>query len=89
MNIFSLFMYSAIFFVLIFVVVSILIMSELQKRGIKINFFLMRLLLPKYVHQYKKITLKETGKVGALFYYFIASINLVLISFILGMIFKG
>jgi len=88
MNIFYPFIYSAIFFVLIFVVVSILIMNELQKRGIKINFFLMRLLLPKYVHQYKKITKKETGKVGALFYYWIISINLALVSFIVGMIFK-
>ncbi len=88
MNIFYPFIYSAIFFVLIFVVVSILIMSELQKRDIKINFFLMRLLLPKYAHQYKKITKKETGKVGALFYYWIISINLALVSFIVGMIFK-
>ncbi len=88
MNIFYPFIYSAIFFVLIFVVVSILIMSELQKRDIKINFFLLRLLLPKYVHQYKKITKKETGKVGALFYYWIISINLALVSFIVGMIFK-
>jgi len=88
MNIFYPFIYSAIFFVLIFVVFSILIMSELQKRDIKINFFLMRLLLPKYAHQYKKITKKETGKVGALFYYWIISINLALVSFIVGMIFK-
>jgi len=88
MNMFYPFIYSAIFFVLIFVVVSILIMNELQKRGIKINFFLMRLLLPKYVHQYKKITKKETGKVGALFYYWIISINLALVSLIVGMIFK-
>ena len=88
MNIFYPFIYSVIFFVLIFVVVSILIMSELQKRDIKINFFLLRLLLPKYVHQYKKITKKETGKVGALFYYWIISINLALVSFIVGMIFK-
>jgi len=81
-------MYSAIFFALIFVVVSIIIVSELQKRDVKINFFLMRLLLPKYAHQYKKITKKETGKVGALFYYWIISINLALVSFIVGMIFK-
>ena len=88
MNIFYLFMYSAIFFALIFVVVSIIIVSELQKRDVKINFFLLRLLLPKYVNQYKKITKNETGKVGALFYYWIISINVALVFVIVGMIFK-
>ena len=88
MNIFYPFIYSAIFFVLIFVVVSILIMNELQKRDIKINFFLLRLLLPKYVNQYKKITKKETGKVGVLFYYWIISINAALVFVIVGMILK-
>jgi hypothetical protein len=33
------------------------------------------LLLLKYAHQYKQITLQETGKVGSLFYGWLVSIN--------------
>lgn len=60
------------------VVFSIIVVHKLSKRAVKINFFLLRFLLPKYVHQYKTITLEETGSVGALFYCWIGSINLAL-----------
>jgi len=42
----------------------------------EINFFLLRLFIPKYVHQYKKITLEEMGKVGRFYYWWVGSINL-------------
>jgi hypothetical protein len=58
-----------------------LIVNEVSKRGVKINFFLLRLLIIKYAEQYKQMTRQETGRVGALFYYWIASINLALVSF--------
>lgn len=88
MNIFYLFMYLALFFVLSNIVFTILIVSELQKRKVKINFFLLRLYIPKYVHQYKKITLEETGKVGVLFYCRVVSINLTWILAVIGIILK-
>ena len=72
-----------LFFAVVFVVLSILIIRELAKRNIKINVLFLRLLLPKYVHDYKKITEKETGKPGPLFYPWIVSINLTLLCFIL------
>ena len=68
---------------LLYVVSSILIMHELRKRNIKVSFLFSRLLIPKYAHQYKKITLKENGKVGSIFYLWIVSINLALILVIL------
>jgi len=50
------------------VVFSMRIVHEVQKRGVKINFVLLRMYLIKYIHQYKELTLKEAGKVGPLYY---------------------
>ena len=88
MNLFHLFLYLAIFCVLFNVVITMIIISELQKRKVKINFFLLRLFIPKYVHQYKKITLEETGKVGSLYYWCIGSINLAWVLAVVGFIFS-
>ena len=35
-------------------------------------------MLPAYASRYKKITLKETGKVGSLFYHWLIAINIAL-----------
>lgn len=70
-------------FAVVFVVLSILIVRELAKRDVKINILFLRFLMPKYVHDYKKITEKESGKPGPLFYPWIISINLALLCFIL------
>jgi hypothetical protein len=78
----------ALVFVGLFVIFSIMIVHELSKRGVKINFILLRLYLIKYIHQYKQITLKETGKIGPLYYPCIASVGLALVLAILGLILK-
>jgi len=88
MAFFEIFLYLALIFVVFNVVITIIIISELQKRNVKVNFFLLRLYIPKYVHQYKKMTLEETGKAGSLFYYWIISINLALILVVIGLISK-
>ena len=55
------------------VVFSMMIVHEVSKRGVKINFFKLRLYLIKYIDQYKQLTRKETGKVGPLYYLCIGS----------------
>jgi len=50
------------------VVFSMMMVSEVSKRGVKINYFLIRILLFKYIGQYKRLTVKETGRVGPLYY---------------------
>lgn len=50
----------------VYLVCSILMVNFLKKRKIKINYWLIRVLIWKYVNQYRDITLKETGKIGAL-----------------------
>lgn len=80
------FFYTGLIFVAMNIICSILIIGELRKREVKINFFLLRLLLPKYVHQYREITRQETGKTGILFPVWIISINAALITCILGIL---
>jgi len=57
------------------IVASILIIGEVRVRGIKIHWLWLRILIIKYVHQYRKLTLAETGRIGPLFPLWIVSIN--------------
>lgn len=63
----------------IFVTLAMMMVHEVSKRGFKISFLWLRLYIPKYMHQYKQMTKKETGKVGPLFYPCIVSINITLV----------
>lgn len=64
---------------IVYIVTSIMIVDVLKKRGEKINFVFIRLLIPFYAQKYKKMTAAETGKPGSLFYYWIVSINTALV----------
>ena len=70
------------------IAVSIMIASFLSKRGIKINYLFLRLFIFKYVRQYRKMTMEETGKPGPLFYWFITAWNLALLLAIIGIILR-
>lgn len=61
----------AIMCLLGFVVSNVMLMNELRKRKVKVNFFLYRILIFKYLNQYKKLTVEETGKPGEVYYLFI------------------
>ncbi len=78
----------ALVFVGLFVVFSIMIVRDLSKRGVKISFFWLRIYLIKYIHQYKQLTLKETGKIGPLYYPCIISVNMALVLAILGLLLR-
>ena len=79
---------AALVFVGLYVVFAMMIVGELSKRGIKINYFLLRLLIIKYISQYKQITLKEQGKPGPLYTPCIASVSLALVLAIAGLLLK-
>jgi hypothetical protein len=63
-----------------YVVSTILICGALRKRGVSVSFVFLRFLILRYASQYREITLKENGKVGPLFYHWIVSINVALVS---------
>jgi hypothetical protein len=85
---------STLFFVLALVSLAsgilfmIMITSNLSGRGIKINYFLLRLYIIKYVNQYRNITREESGRPGPLFYPCIASMCLVLFFAVIGIVLK-
>ena len=70
------------------IVSSIKIVSFLMSRWHKINFFLYRLMIIKYVHDYQVITTEENGSAGPWFYSYVTSMNLALVFAIIGMILK-
>lgn len=78
----------ALAFVGVFIVFAIMIVNEVSKRGVKINFLWLRLYIIKYIHEYRKLTKNETGKVGPLYYPCIISVNLALILAIVGLLLK-
>lgn len=71
-----------------FVILSIMIVHEVSKRGVKINFLWLRLYIIKYVHQYRLLTEKETGKVGPLYYPCIIFVILALVFAVAGLLLR-
>ena len=67
-------------------VFSLMITSYLSNHGVKINYWLLRLYIIKYIHQYRKLTIAENGKPGNLFYAFIVSMSLALVFVVLGIV---
>ena len=68
------------------VVVTLLIYDRLRRLSEPVRFVLLRAMAPKYAHQYRKITEARTGHAGPLFYHWIASINLLAIVVIVGVV---
>ncbi len=69
-----------------YIVATIQIMDYVRKKGVKINWFLIRLLLPWYVSRYQKLTREESGRTGAWFYHWIIAINGLLVFAVLAII---
>ncbi len=70
------------------VVASIAVTSFVAKRGVKINFFLYRIMIFKYFNDYRRLTLQETGKIGPWYYAFSAAMILALVFVVVGIILK-
>ena len=66
MNMQNIFLGLAVLAILTNVVILILIMAALDRRGYKTNVLLSRIYIFKYLSAYKEATLKETGKPGRL-----------------------
>lgn len=82
------FFFAAIICVAINIVLGMIIVSRLQQRNVSINWILIRLYLPKYVHQYKKMILEETGRVDGLFKGWIVTINAAWVLALVGLLVK-
>jgi hypothetical protein len=78
----------AIMAVVWFLVTGLEICDWLGKRSYKVNIVFLRLFLPLYVSQYRKLTIAETGRAGPLYYHWIISINTVLV-FVIAAVISG
>lgn len=58
--------------------------GALQSRGQRIDWVFVRLFVPKYIAQYREVTIQESGHAGYLFYVFLISMNSALVFTILG-----
>jgi hypothetical protein len=71
------------------VVSGVMIAAALHKRGVRVPMLFLNVVLFKYLGQYRAITLKETGRVGALFYCYIAAMNLAALAGITGIVVRA
>jgi hypothetical protein len=56
-------------------VTAIRIGRELEKRGEKVNWFLMRLAMIGWISRYKRVTIEEQGQPGPLYRQFLLAMN--------------
>ena len=80
----------AIVSVLCGVASAVMIAASLQRRGFKVNWVWLRvLILSKYLGQYRNVTRQETGQSGPLFYSYIIAMHLALVAGIAGPVFRA
>ena len=60
------------------IVAGLLVFDALRRRGEKVHFLLIRLLLPLWVHRYAELTRDESGRPGALFYHYVVAFSVAL-----------
>ncbi len=66
------------------VISSIAVTAYVSARGIKINYFLWRIMIFKYFNDYVAMTTKEKGRPGVWYYTFKAGMILALVFVIIG-----
>ena len=61
------------------VAASVLIARDLERRGVHVSYLWLRVMIFKYLGQYRRVTLQETGRVGSLFYHYVIPLNIALV----------
>ena len=61
------------------VAASLLIARDLEKRGVHVSYLWLRVMILKYLSQYRRVTLEETGRVGSLFYHYVIPLTVALV----------
>jgi len=61
------------------VAASLLIARDLERRGVHVSYLWLRVMILKYLSQYRRVTLEETGRVGSLFYHYVIPLNMALV----------
>jgi hypothetical protein len=67
---------------------SVAVTAYVSRHGIKVNYFLWRGMIFKYLNDYAAMTRKETGRAGAWYYTFIMAMILALVFVVVGIAVK-
>ena len=70
------------------IVSSIAVTAYVSERGVKINYFLWRIMIFKYVNDYAAMTRKEKGRPGAWYYTCVTGMILALVFAVIGIAVK-
>jgi hypothetical protein len=70
------------------IISSIAVTNYVSKHGVKVNYFLWRIMIFKYFIDNQRLTKQETGKAGPWSYVFIASMILAAIFAVIGIALK-
>jgi hypothetical protein len=62
---------------------AVCLYEALRRRGERVSFIWLRVMIPSYLNRYRAITRAESGRTGPLFHSWIVSINLALVFFII------
>lgn len=84
----TLFLALALTSVAVVIVSSIAVTAYVSERGVKINYFLWRIMIFKYFNQYVAMTKKETGKPGIWYYTLTVAMVLTFVFLALGIALK-
>jgi hypothetical protein len=71
------------------IVSTVAIADALKRRGVKVSFIFLRVLILKYIGQYRDITREETGRTGSWYYSFIIAMNLALVTAVVGLLLRA
>ena len=71
------------------VISAVMIAGALRKRGIRVSVLFLRVMIFKYLGQYRDVTRKETGRTGPLFYSYVIAMNLALVTAVVGLILRA
>ena len=66
---------------------AMMIVDYVSKKGVKINWILIKWHVIGYIGRYHDLTVKESGKPGFWFYSYIVSMNLAFVLAVLGAVF--
>lgn len=72
------FLFGAVVYAVMGVVAAMMMLRELQRRGVRVDWHLLRLRFFRYLEEYRRLTLRETGQVKMLYYFYVVCMLLAL-----------
>jgi hypothetical protein len=82
----GLFLFGAVTYAVVGVAAALWMLRELRRRGVEVDWLLLRLRFFRYLEEYKRTTLREAGRVGMPYYVYLVSMLLALACAVVGLV---